>query len=45
MQQLLSAILLSVALLLSGTAVKGVDPDAPAKTGRYFIRVLDTAMH
>ena len=45
MQQLLSAILLSVALLLSGTAVKDADPDAPAKTGSYFIRVLEAAMH
>ena len=44
MQQLLSAILLSVALLLSGTAVKDADPDAPAKTGSYFIRVLEAAM-
>ena len=44
MQQLLSTILLSVALLLSGTAVKDADPDAPVKTGSYFIRVLEAAM-
>ena len=44
MQQLLSAILLSVALLLSGTAVSDADPEAPAKTGSYFIRVLEAAM-
>lgn len=43
MQQLLSAILLSAALLLSGTAVKDADPDASAKTGSYFIRVPEAA--
>ncbi|MGM9604277.1 MAG: SH3 domain-containing protein, partial [Faecousia sp.] len=42
--QTLSAVLLLIALLLSGTASKDVDPDAAVKTGSYFIRVLEAAM-
>lgn len=42
--QTLSAILLSVALLLSGMSSRDADPDMAAKVGSYFIRVLEAAM-
>ena len=43
--QSLSALLLSAALLLGAIAVQNADTDAAAKTGSFFIRVLQAAMH
>ena len=42
--QILSAILLSAVLLLSGSASKDVDPDLAARAGSYFVRVIQAAM-
>ena len=41
--QIVSAILLCAALLLSGSASKDADPDLAARAGSYIVRVLQAA--